>query len=305
MPRFLSPARFRIGLATALLAAVFLLGGMFSFRPRLAGEATAPCDTRSQPLEPLAPGTVVGGVAPEGWSHLVIKSNPRVATGDVECLSDRVKELASLYFTVLVADVVPRREGGEVRYHLDRVGAGLGARIGGTDRILTPETQRQLGANLDFLASSALGLAHDKVKAMRLVARSPAFALLDAPVLLLQEGKHRPAIFRYALLVEPYHGKLETLLWGFARDGENERRDAIGVLEWLAQDDQQDCLLHVDARELGLFGVPREQAIAQQRIPRGQQQLRPTPEVRELGALSRLTPEQAAELERQLRRLLP
>jgi hypothetical protein len=304
MSSFHSFSRLRVGLAGVLVAGGVLAGGMFHGRSGTPAEEPGSWDTSPQPAEPIKPGTVVGGEAPAGWSHLVIKSMPRPASGDVDRLSGRLSRLASLYFTALVADVRRQGEGDQASYQLARVGAGLGTRVKGEDRIISSGTWQEVGADLDWLATSALRRAEGKVEGMRLPVRSRLFALVDAPLLLLREGKHRPAVFRHALLVDPRTGKLDTLVWGIGCDEENHYGELLGDLHWLPPGHQEDCLLHADAREFGPLKMPREQVLALDHVHQGRRQLTPTREVRRLGALSRLTPEQAAELERRLRELL-
>ena len=56
----------------------------------------------------LAPGSRIEPEGPPaGWSHLVIKSLPRLATGDLDTVSSQAFETAGRVRLVIVADVQP------------------------------------------------------------------------------------------------------------------------------------------------------------------------------------------------------
>ena len=78
----------------------------------------------SQPrLERLSAATRVGDTAPEGWSHLVIRSVPRLASGEWRDLPEVGKKTATMFRTVIVADVQPL--GIDKEYILSRVGIAM------------------------------------------------------------------------------------------------------------------------------------------------------------------------------------
>src|SRR4051812_26902254 len=70
----------------------------------------------------LAPGTQVDRTLPPGWTHLVIKSVPRLASGDLDTLPKMATTTATLFRTVLLADVRPVGEGPDRRFVLRRIG---------------------------------------------------------------------------------------------------------------------------------------------------------------------------------------
>jgi hypothetical protein len=264
-------------------------------------ERTAPSayDVDGKPLDLIPAGTVIGTKAPRGWSHLILKSHPRPAAGDFQQLSEENSRLASLLFTALVADV--RADRG--RYRLDRVAVGMGTRIGDQDVIVTPETQRALGADLGFIARIVLSKAQERLGEIAVVARAPTFALIDAPGLMLRRDRHRPVVLRYAVLVEETTGKLDTLLWLLDKDEDGGPVGPAGPMEWLPPSKIEDCVLHVDSREFAL-GNPTEKAFAIHRLPRGQKQIDFPASIREAAARPRLTAEAAADLEAGLRAAL-
>src|SRR5208337_2125063 len=79
---------------------------------------------RRAELVRIAPGTLVGDQPPKMWSHLVLKSLPRLASGDLETLPRSAFRTAALIRTVILADV-GRSADDPSRFALRRVGVGL------------------------------------------------------------------------------------------------------------------------------------------------------------------------------------
>jgi hypothetical protein len=260
-----------------------------------ARDPSSACDVTVRPLDLIPAGTVIGNEAPEGWTHLLLKSRPRAGAGDVGRLSADQVDLASFLITALVADV--RRDGR--RYRLSRVAVGMGTRVGDRDVIITPATQKGLGADLGFVARIVLSRAQEKLAGVVRVAGSPRMAVFDAPNLMLRGGGHRPVVLRYAVLVEEATGRLDTLVWLLDAEGSGPSLPA----EWLAPSQVEDCVLHVDAREFTL-GLPNEQSFALCRLPRGRRQLEFAPSLRTLAGRPRLSQAAAEELEVELRAAL-
>jgi hypothetical protein len=76
----------------------------------------------------LDPGSrLVGQSAPQGWTHLVMKSVPNLATGDLDTVSSQAFETARRIRPVIVADI--RRSEPEFgsSYYLARGGWGWGS----------------------------------------------------------------------------------------------------------------------------------------------------------------------------------
>jgi hypothetical protein len=178
----------------------------------------------------------------------------------------------------------------------------MGTRINDQDVVITPVTQRKIGADLGFLSRIVLSTAQERLGKIVFVARAPNFAVFDAPNLMLREGKHRPVLLRYAVLVEEGSGKLETLLWLLDRKGDDVS-GPVGPLQWLPPGKVEDCVLHVDAGEFTL-GNPNEQSFALQRLPQGRNQFDCPDALRPAAARPRFTPALAGELDSGLRALL-
>ncbi len=246
----------------------------------------------------IKPGTVIGKEAPKGWSHLVIKSHPRAAAGDVKQMSDGNLKLCSLLFTGIVANVQAEGSGALKRYRLTGLGVGLGTRIKDQDVIITHDDQQ--GANLRLLERIVLSKAQEKLQDLTLVARSDTMTIMDAPGVMVRDGKHRPVVLRYAMLVDAKAGGLETLLWLIDRDDKGNYKGVAGDIEWLPPNKMEDCILHVDANEFSL-GVPTDNAFAMNRMVQGQKQIAFADDLKAPAGKARLTADLANEMETKLR----
>ena len=110
-----------LAVAAAMLTVAFIA---WIYRPRPAPDPgwSGDYDVTARQPQAIAPGTAVGQTAPEGWSHLVIKSLPRVRPGEEAqiplLIRDQSVRMASWMFTVFTADVRPEHEGQTSGYRL-------------------------------------------------------------------------------------------------------------------------------------------------------------------------------------------
>ena len=105
---------------------------------RIAASAVE-INLNSVAVSPIPPGAVIGMGAPKGWSHLIIKSQPKVGEDSIGKISTTLAGMASMLFTAIVADV--RRDstatGGDAAYSLSGVAAGVGTQVNGEDMVLS------------------------------------------------------------------------------------------------------------------------------------------------------------------------
>lgn len=284
-----------LGVTVAALAFVCSL----PILPIHARPAQTMYDLNPRPVSLIPPGTVVGDTAPPGWTHLVIKSFPRAAAGDVDRLSDAMRDLSGKFFTCMLARVVKDKD----RHRLAEVAVGLGAHVGGRDVILTAETQGRLGAGLPLLSQLALARGYARLAEVPSVVRSDTMIVVDGATTMVRGGRHRPVVLRYVNLCDPETGRLDTLLWTIDLDDRGRPLGAGGSIEWLPPNLNQERVLHVDAREFA-FGLITESALAMTGLYRGRQQFAVADGFRTTAGSSRLTPESAAQMEATLRDLL-
>ncbi len=293
MKRFLWALLIILSLPVLGVAALWLL------EPYLVPPPTI--DVSVEPVELLPPGTVIEESAPEGWTHLILKNRPRISSGAIDKLSEEAKRYATFLFMTTVARVVPKKTGLRTTYALDAVALGLGTTVAGKDMVLSPETQAKLGANLDFTYRLILKGAYNKQQEVRVVLRSPTFALLDTPALLLRHGEHRDVILRYAFLVDPRTGRLETLV--YLIDRKDGSKATLGPIEVLAPNHIERAPLHIDGREF-IGPIPTPRAYAAERLPTGERHLAIPEKHQALLGLERFDPEQARQIDRVLRSLI-
>lgn len=267
-------------------------------------EAADEINVTPRPVAIIPPGTVIANRAPEGWSHLIIKSQPRIAAESRKEVPASTARMASLFFTAMLADVKENRQsGGDAPYSLSGVALGLGTRIDGRDTIVSSDTHAKLGANLGIIEGQVLAGSERRLQEVRCAARSRTMAVLDAPSLLLRNKRHRSVVFRYALLVDPKSGQLDALVWVLEQDPRSEAWQIAGAMQWLPPDKMDDCGLHVDPDEF-TFGVPTSKAFARGEMLRGRQALDLPSELKAAAAQSPPTIASAATLEKGLREVL-
>jgi hypothetical protein len=259
-------------------------------------------DVKRRPLDEIPAGTVVGREAPQGWTHLIVKSRARPGTGDLRALSPQVDRLSRLVFTAIVADVRPGPGGGPP-YELARVAVGMGTTVRGQDMVLTPDTLRRLAPELGFVERLVLTTSHARLREVTVVARSPTMLLLDSPTMMVRDGQHRRVVLRHAVLVDGRTGHLDTLLWVLDCDEGDNYSGPVGAVQWLEPSQVADCVLHVDGREFTL-GTPTEKAFAMDQGPRGRKEVSVGADLEPLLVRQRFSREAAAELEGKLHRAM-
>lgn len=197
---------------------------------------------------------------PEGWSRLVLKSTPRLVSGDLDTLSEEAFKTAARIRLAIAAHVVPT-PGSSDRYALDRVGIGLSASADDDkgDVIVTP---RVVGGSKGpwttkeriILTAGSFELSHSA-----LVAASPTFALVRIPTKYLKAGEHQKTSLLYAFLVDAGSGRLRTFVW---REDDGQ---APQVLHELQTPATVDGALDVKASKLA--GIPLAWSFALTSIP--------------------------------------
>ena len=252
-------------------------------------------------LPRMKPGTVVGREAPRGWSHLIIKSQPRLAQHEAEKLHSMAARLTRMLFTAFVANVMQERSADGRRFRLESVAVGLGTPIDGKDVIVSSKTLDEQNAELDLIASFVLSQSEKELAKVVEIGRSATMSLFDSPAILLREEKHEAVVLRHAVLVDPDDGQLETLVW-VLNISADRYLPASQRLRRLKPNLVFDCYLHVDSDEV-IAGIPNSTAFAMFSLPGGDKLDKP----RSLGNITarrRMTPRDLERIEVQLRRAL-
>jgi hypothetical protein len=157
----------------------------------------------------LWPGTSVAAPRPAGWTDRVIRSAPRLASGELDTLPGSAARSATLFRTVILADVASGAHG----YVLRRVGIGNAVPFEGREVVVTADGPKEVRAALSTIERIVANAADAELRRGRIVASTPTFALFRGPTHLALAGRHRDVDVNYAILVDPATGVLQTLIW--------------------------------------------------------------------------------------------
>lgn len=292
MKRFSLRLLVGLSLAALLWSAALSLSG--SSR---AAEMTAAL-FEPRPIPRIAPGTRLGDEPPAGWTHLIIKFEPRLEPDQAEKISKIAADFADMFASAMVARVEPDPATQAAPFRLAAIGNGLATRIGAEDVIITRDTQRELGADLGLIARTVLSYTEDFLDRWRLVAQTPTLAVIDAPAPLLVGGAHHEYVIRFAVLLNPNDGRVFTLTWLLAADQNGRLVPASHNTRVLPANLVHRYPLHVDPKQV-IAGVPTPWAFAMAEFPPGVS-VPIAAELQNAGAAARLTPELTAYLEREL-----
>lgn len=295
-------------LAVVVLAALVAGGAVRLLRPAAVPPAWAnDYDINATAPETIAPGTIVDRSAPAGWSHLVIKSLPRVRPSEVERVPsipvvgrDLTVRMVAWMFTVFTVDVVHEQQGEHARYRLRAIGLGLGTKVKDRDVVITVDTAGQHGAEMNLIKNDILKTGYRIQKQAVIPVHGPSFALLDTPVISRCGDNNRSIRYRYALLVDTKTGTLDVLLWLLGGEG-GECADLTRAV-WIEPNCIDEAEMIPDPKEFkGL--EPSDLSFAVDKLPPFRVEMAFPPELRELVGKTKFTPDEARALEDGLRKM--
>ncbi|QDS88643.1 hypothetical protein EC9_28340 [Rosistilla ulvae] len=226
-----------------------------------------PYDVAARPISVLRPGTLVDNGPPEGWTHLIVKSFPKVASGDVDKIPERDSQLASLMFTALAARTQQTADGS---WQLTEIATGAGTSVRGRDMIISSDTQQQLGADLGFFARMVLKEFDAKQTQVQYKTISRHFFVVDTIGAFRWKNENRLLPLRYALVLQPQTGQLDTFCWLMDADATGVSTAAVGSIHWLPKSLVFAPQLHVDYSKYNFLGIPSDTAFCSTNIPPGQ-----------------------------------
>jgi hypothetical protein len=256
-------------------------------------------------LEPrlvgLPPGLKVGTNPPEGWSHLVLKSIPRLASGERGSLPAGSSKTATMFHTAILADVRPVDQD-EKDFVLARIGVGMCIPQQEHDVVISSDRVQALGIRLSMVERLVLDAAEAELAEGRVIVRTPTFALFRGRATLVVADKHRKIAIYYAFCVERTTGRLQVGCWAMAPAAEPQQPPL--ALVKLGGNPVFDCALDVRAKRL-LSAIPVSWSFAMRTLPPGRT-LRIPPELREMIVATARRPRDAdpEQLERSLSSIL-
>ena len=226
----------------------------------------------SQPkLVYLRPGLRIAKKAPQGWTHLVMKSIPRLSSGELGSLPAGSAKTATLFRSVLLANVKPV-DFAEKDFELTQLGIGIcipDPQDEEQDIVVTAETLDALGLrHLTTVQRMVLDAAEDEMSEGRIIARTATFALFRSPVTVLDPGgagKHSKANIHYAFCANRTTGRLDVIVWTTKPGTVAQHIPAMVKLKPSAV---FQCELDVRARRI-LGTVPYSWSFAMRDLPPG------------------------------------
>jgi hypothetical protein len=231
-----------------------------------AGQVCAVGPAKLEPMPTIPDGVRFSDNPPEGWSHIILFVEGRIASGDVSAASSRVRDYASLFNLVILADVAQDAEG---VFRLHKAGIGFTTKVNGHHTVVTADTANGHGANLGFVARQVLEANEESLKDIKVVVRSRNHLLFDAPTIMLYEDEHEPMMVRYLIWASPKTGRVSSFVWLLENTSEEEAyRIVEDTIQMLPENMREDRVLNVKADRF-LFGIPAKDAFALVRIPQG------------------------------------
>lgn len=259
-------------------------------------------EVRARRVSLIPPGTAIDKSPPTNWSHLIVKSHPRICDADVAKAGDMTSKLSSIIFTAFVANVKLDPKNPKA-YRIDRIAVGIGTNIDGTDVVISPDTQKKQGAKFGLLARQVVSRTYEHQHDNIIVARTDTAAVVDAPVVMRRGQRNRFITFRYLLLADPTTGSLDALLWLVDLDDRGETIGAVGDIECLPANKIVDAQLSVDDSQYTL-GIPSDLAFGVMKLPTGKFQIAMPEDLRPLMGKARFTAEEMPALETRMRAIL-
>jgi hypothetical protein len=246
-----------VSLITVALACIFMQA------PAWAMPAGTPAQRPE--LVFLEGDTIIGATAPPGWTNLIVKSMPRLVSGDMEGLPAQAKTTAILFRTAILADV-RRSVAGKGPYHLSRIGLGLCVPVKGHDRVATSSGSSEARASLGLIDRQVLSVAEGELQKGRVLASTPSFTLFGAPAVQQFGTKHVAVVVLYGILVDPENGSLTTAVWSIRHEA--PARSSPSSLNVLPLALVYDCDLDVQT-ERWLGTIPIGWSFAMRSLPPG------------------------------------
>ena len=237
------------------LAGILLVIGGVSFA---SGERYV---TIPQPVQRVPPGTRIADGPPTGWSHLVIKSVPRCVQGDRDKVPKSHLELAGKFHHSLLVNVGNRE--GQTAPSLTHIAVGISCLVGRREIVVTPETQKQLGAQLGFFERLLLSAMDERQGEVQIVLFSRRMAIVDVPTAVRFGGVNQIMVLRYLLTVD---AGAELRSFVCLLQPSQGGYQLQSTLHELVAGHVEDSQLYVDKSQYTL-GMPNELAFAIVKLP--------------------------------------
>lgn len=302
--RTLKVARIRWGRVVAIVLIAVTTAACQPAAPEPTGGAGA-AKHANEP-DPVAialiePGTKINPDAPPAGTHLIFRSTPKVTSGDVAKVRKSILEALHTFTTLVIVKTEPDpKNPGAFRKTEQQI--GVGSPGDGGDVVITKSSAEGLGIDLGLLAKQVLVAREEELSGVKSPGATPTMAMFDFPTNYRRDGKRTPILLRYAALVDTSNGTVKTLYWiiDLTPDGFQFSGDSL----WrLPPNHKMDWEMHIDGKEVGVFGAPGAEAFTTTKLPQGAPIAAPEP-LKKLGAARGYGDDAANKLEMILREAL-
>ena len=237
--------------------------------PSTCRSVAAEDEGASRSLPRIAAGTKVDDPKATRWNRVVLLSKPRIATGEVDQLSETIRKASTAFTLTILATVEPySATDGSRRFRLAEVGVGYSAPVNGVQTIISYDTVQAQGADPGFIGRQVLSENEEQLKSAVIVVRSSTLLVFDTPAILHRHGKHRDYTARHLVWIDPLTGRGATAVWLLGKDDKDQLRPVNEPLKLVAPGTREDRVIHVDGNEFTL-GIPSQRAFALESLPPG------------------------------------
>ncbi len=223
-----------------------------------------------QPIAIVRPGTAVVDESATRWNRAVLLATPRIASGDVNKLSEAVRNaVPKLTLAILASVQATSASSGPQTYTLREIGVAYSAQA--DERLLTvsSDSAPRLGAKLDFYSRQMLSENEKQLASVKLIVHTATLAMFDAPAIMFRDGQHKDFITRHLVWIDANTGKMALVIWLLQTDREGKNASVAGdSLQVVAPGTREDRKIHVDGRSFFL-GIPSARAFALEDLPPG------------------------------------
>jgi hypothetical protein len=220
-------------------------------------------------LVKLQAGTLIDDKPPTGWSHLVLRSIPRLATGDRDTLPAGSAKTATMFRSVLLVDVKPVNVE-EKEFELSQIGLGVCVPVPHDethDVVVTADRLDALGLRFSTVQRAVLDASEAEMAEGRIIARTPTFALFRSPVTVVTGNEHRKLNIYYAFCVERMTGRLRVAVWTMRPESRALAPPATMVK--LGSKPVYECELDVRVKRIFGAAIPLTWSFAMRSLPPG------------------------------------
>jgi hypothetical protein len=245
---------------------------------------------QAKSLPTIAPGTVVGDPNAARWNRTVLIAKPQISSGDVDKLSESIRNAVSKFNLTILATLQLSGNGQQPNFKLGEIAVAYAMII--QDRLvtITTDSASKLGAKLDFVSYQMLSQNEKQLATISVVARTDTLTIFDTPAMMLSEGEHRDLIMRHFIWIDTSNGRLGMIVWLLKQDAKSHRLFvAEDRFRYVPANSKEDRKIHVDGNEF-LVGIPSRRAFALEGLPPGKD-FKWTVEARSLAAETTYTAE--------------